>query len=68
MKKELQQQLDGFKIMFPGCDIENHPQHDSYLRLKAALQEANKVPKSQWNDDDLHKQMNEAADKLLTSQ
>lgn len=55
MKKELQFQLDSLLAILGG-DTE----HPEYKKLEAMLSEANKVPKSEWNDPELHERMKEA--------
>jgi hypothetical protein len=54
MKKELQAQLDG--LLSLGL-TENSPE---YLKLEAAMQVANQVPESEWNNPELLQVMQEA--------
>lgn len=54
MKPELQKQLDGLiSLGLTEDSIE-------YKKLEAALWVINDVPKSEWNDPELHKQAKEA--------
>lgn len=54
MKKELQAQLDNLEKLVGSKD------HPAYIQLETALKEADKVPKSEWNDPELHERMQEA--------
>lgn len=55
MKKELQMQLDGLKVL--GLTEETI----EYKGLEAALKEADRVTETHWNDEELHEKMRDAA-------